>query len=116
MLCLGLFSQKIIRSNIHLIDYLKEPSMPKEMIAVLPVEQETAWIDPSIRYLGNSLLCKDKIEACKLVVKADCLCLSHSKLYQRSYYNLYLICMGSSETYEGESKNHVEERLLVNTL
>ncbi|KAF3566152.1 hypothetical protein DY000_02016193 [Brassica cretica] len=94
----------------------KEP--PSEEVSA--VEESETWMTPLIRYLEADTLPEGRSEARKIKKQAARYCISHEKLYRRSFAGRYLRCVTPREAarilvelHEGDCGSHSSGRSLV---
>ncbi|XP_062088902.1 uncharacterized protein LOC133795468 [Humulus lupulus] len=100
--------------------YLEWPAVWKGHQEALDVQQTRSWMDPIIDYLREDKLPENKMEACKLRVKAARFSIIEGTLYRRSYTGVLLRCLTPEEAkhvlqelHEGECGNHSGPRSLA---
>ncbi|KAL5808663.1 hypothetical protein ACOSQ3_029354 [Xanthoceras sorbifolium] len=90
-------------------------------LEVEPISNEPTWITPIYDYLMNNTLPSNKVEACRIKIKAAKFSIIEGQLYKRSYFGLYLKCIDPIEAqqvlkdlHEGQCGNHSAGRSLAN--
>ena len=107
--------------RIILVEDLHRPSTTANVVQINQVRRGLSWMDPVMQFLKEDIPPEEKIEADKIRKKATSYWLSEdSKLYRRSFYGPYLLCVHSNQTellleemHEGICGSHTGGRSLA---
>ena len=70
------------RPKSILVVHLLQPTIQEEEI-VMPVDHDTSWMEPLMKYLQADILPGDRAESRKVKVKATKFCILYDKLYKK---------------------------------
>ena len=85
--------------RIILVEDLHRPSTIANVVQINQVRMGPSWMDPVMQFLKEDILPEEKIEADKIRKKATSYWLSEdSKLYRRSFFGPYLLCVHPDQT------------------
>ena len=88
------FSAQGLPRVILVEDLCKPTEVKKEMVHILQIRVGPSWMDPIVLFLKENILLEEKLEADKVRRKASWFWLfEDQKLYKRSFYRLYLLCI-----------------------
>lgn len=95
-------------------------SIENVAIAVLPIEVSTSWMDLIANYLRGGCLSNIGAEHTRLKLGPLTSASFDNKMYQKSYHDPYLLCVGPSEAEHviaaiqlGGCDNHADGRSLA---
>ena len=108
--------------RVILVEHLDRANeVAKGMVRIHEVRVGSSWMDPIVKFLKNDILLEEKSEAEKIQRNAPWFWLSEDhKLYKRSYFGLYLLCIHPEasellleELHEGICESHTGGRSLL---
>ena len=80
-------------------DLYKADVIKKDVTRIHQVRVSSSWMDPLVSFLKDDVLPEEKLEAEKIRRKAPRFWLSEDhKLYKRSYFGPYLLCVHPKES------------------